>query len=238
MRSASASPGRDERWGVWGAISWPPMSLEGRHDLRREALELLQNHRLGRADRLADVDDLQTRVAAQLGLPSGTGARAGADYRLPALDGQRLRAWHQRDLLELVAPVGHLGREGVVLALMRKGALVERFENDLDLLLEQLPVGVLIEQRRAEGLDLARVVAAPDAEDDPAPGQPVDGGVVLGHPQRVPHRRDVEAATDLDVLRDVPEVQGQQQDVRDALVPFALEVMLGQPEGVVAPPIH
>src|SRR3989441_7933896 len=62
MRSASASPGRDERWGVWGAISWPPMSLEGRHDLRREALELLQDHRLGRADRLADVDDLQTRV--------------------------------------------------------------------------------------------------------------------------------------------------------------------------------
>jgi len=42
---------------------------------------------------------------------------------------------------------------------VRKGALVERFENDLDLLLEQLPVGVLIEQWRAEGLDLARVVA-------------------------------------------------------------------------------
>src|SRR5207245_8998431 len=37
-------------------------ALEGRHDLRREALELLQDHRLGRADRLADVDDLQTRV--------------------------------------------------------------------------------------------------------------------------------------------------------------------------------
>src|SRR5207245_2809331 len=89
------------------------------------------------------------------------GARAGADYRLPALDGQCLRAWHQRDLLELVAPVGHLGREGVVLAVMRKGALVERFENDLDLLLEQLPVGVLIWQRRAEGLDLPRAVAAP-----------------------------------------------------------------------------
>src|SRR6267378_6442662 len=56
-------PGRDERWGgEWGAISWPPMSLEGRHDLRREALELLENHRLGRADRLADVDDLQAWV--------------------------------------------------------------------------------------------------------------------------------------------------------------------------------
>src|SRR5439155_17941840 len=54
--------GASERWGVWGAISWPPMSLEGGHDLRREALELFQNHRLGRADRLADVDDLQAGV--------------------------------------------------------------------------------------------------------------------------------------------------------------------------------
>src|SRR2546428_6639644 len=60
----------------------------------------------------------------------------------------------------------------------------------------------------------------------------------MWHPLRVPHRRDVEAAANLDVLRDVAEVQGQQQDVRDALVPFALEVMLGQPEGVIAPPIH
>src|SRR2546427_217744 len=84
-------------------------------------------------------------------------------------------------------------------------------------LLEQLPVGVLVEQRRAEGLDLARVVAAPDAEDDPAPGQPVDGGVVLGDPERVPHRRDGEAAADLDVPRDVAKVQGHQQDVRDEI---------------------
>src|SRR5438132_4758045 len=50
--------------GVWGAISWPPMSMspKRRHDLRREALELLENHRLGRADRLADVDDLQACI--------------------------------------------------------------------------------------------------------------------------------------------------------------------------------
>src|SRR5438093_6018545 len=54
----------------------------------------------------------------------------------------------------------------------------------------------------------------------------------------MPHRRDVEAAADLDVLRDVAEVEGQQQDVRDALVPFALEVVLGQPEGVIAGPVH
>jgi hypothetical protein len=125
-----------------------------------------------------------------------------------------------------------------VLALVREGALVERLEDDLDLFLEQLAVGVLVEQRRPEGLHLAGVVAAPDAEDDPAIGQPVDGGIVLGHPDGVPHRRDIEAAADLEVRGDVAEVQGQHQDIRDALVSLALEVVLGQPEGVVAGPVH
>src|SRR5437660_11378405 len=32
-RRATASPGRDERWGVWGAISGPPISLVPFHDL-------------------------------------------------------------------------------------------------------------------------------------------------------------------------------------------------------------
>src|SRR5262249_55123882 len=99
-------------------------------------------------------------------------ALAGADDGLPAFDGQRLRPRHQRDLAELIAPVRHLGRDRVVLALMREGALVERLEDDLDLLLEQLPVGVLVDDRRAERLDLTAVVTAPDAEDDPAAGQP------------------------------------------------------------------
>jgi hypothetical protein len=34
-------------------------------------------------------------------------------------------------------------------------------KQDLDALVEHLAVGVLVEQRRAESLDLARVVAAP-----------------------------------------------------------------------------
>ena len=37
-------------------------ALERRHDLGREALELLEDHRLGRADGLADVDDFEARV--------------------------------------------------------------------------------------------------------------------------------------------------------------------------------
>src|ERR1700756_2659960 len=49
------------------------------------------------------------------------------------------------------------------LALVREGPLVERLEDDVDLLLEELAVGVLVEHRPPEGLDLARMVAAPDA---------------------------------------------------------------------------
>src|SRR2546425_10880035 len=36
-RRATASPGRDERWGVWGAISGPPMSLVEHHRIAGRA---------------------------------------------------------------------------------------------------------------------------------------------------------------------------------------------------------
>src|SRR3989441_1451220 len=55
---AGASPSA----GGLGGPSRPPMSPKGRHHLRREALELLEDHRLRRADRLTDVDDLQAGV--------------------------------------------------------------------------------------------------------------------------------------------------------------------------------
>src|SRR6202795_3961033 len=44
------------------AIGTSSQALEGRHDLRREALELLENYGLRRPDRLPDVDDLETGV--------------------------------------------------------------------------------------------------------------------------------------------------------------------------------
>ena len=37
---------------------------------------------------------------------------------------------------------------------------------------------------------------------------------------------------------EMAEMESQHQHVRDALVPFALEVVLGQPEDVVAGPVH
>src|SRR5262249_51309261 len=54
----------------------------------------------------------------------------------------------------------------------------------------------------------------------------------------MPHGRDVEPASDLDFLREVAEVQRQHQHVRDALVALALEVVLREPERVVAGPVH
>ena len=83
-----------------------------------------------------------------------------------------------------------------MLALVREEFVVEGLEDDLDLLLEQLAVGGLVEQRRAEGLDLAGMVAAPDAKGDAPAGQDVGRRIVFRQPQRVPHRGDVEAAAD------------------------------------------
>src|SRR5256885_13044792 len=46
------------------------------------------------------------------------------------------------------------------------------------------------------------------------------------------------SAAELDVLRQMREVQCRHQDVGNALVAFALKMMLGHPEGVVADPVH
>jgi len=77
-------------------------------------------------------------------------ARVGAYDRLPALDRVMDRARHQGQLFELVAAVGDARRQGVVLALMRERFLVEGLEDDLDLLLEQLAIGFLVQHRGAK----------------------------------------------------------------------------------------
>ena len=68
----------------------------------------------------------------------------------------------------------------MALALVRERFLVEGLEDDLDLLLEQLAIGFLVQHRGAEGLDLAGMVAAADAEDRPAAGQDIGDREILG----------------------------------------------------------
>ena len=63
-------------------------------------------------------------------------------------------------------------------------------------------------------------------------------GEVLRQAQRMPHRRDVEAAADPQPLRHMRQVHRQHQDVGHALVALVLEVVLGQPERVEAQRVH
>jgi len=159
--------------------------------------------------------------------------RAAAHDRLPHLDRPLSRPRNQRDLLQAIAAVRDIRRNRVVLALVRERLLPECFEDDLHLLLEELAVGLAVQHRVAEGLHLAGVIAAPDAEDDAAPGQDVRGGVVLGEPERMPGGDDVEGAADLHALGAMGEIDGQHRNVGDALVALVLEVVLGQPERLV-----
>ena len=166
--------------------------------------------------------------------PAPTRAHDG----LPALHGPVDGARDQRELAQLVAAIRDGRGQRVVLAVMRERLLVERPEDDLDLLLEQLAVGLGVEHRGAEGLDLAGVVAAAHAEDHPAARQDVGGGEVLGQAQGVPHRRDVERAADADPRRHVGQMHRRHEDVRQALVPLVLEMVLGQPDRVIAEVVH
>ena len=54
-----------------------------------------------------------------------------------------------------------MGRNGVVFAIVREGATVERLEDDFDLVFEQLAVGLVVDRRAggAEHLALPGVVA-------------------------------------------------------------------------------
>ena len=78
------------------------------------------------------------------------------------------------------------------------------------------------------------MVAPADAEDDPSAGEDVGDGEVLGETERMPHGRDVEAAPEAQALRHVGELHADHEDVGEALVALVLEMVLGEPERVVA----
>ena len=67
------------------------------------------------------------------------GPRGGTDHRLPALHWQSSRSWNQADFFQLVAPIRYaLGRQVVEFAVVRERAIIKRFEDDVDLIFEQL----------------------------------------------------------------------------------------------------
>ena len=77
-----------------------------------------------------------------------------------------------------------------------------------------------------------------DTKQDASAGQIVRRRIVLRQPQRVPHGNDVEATPKLDPPRQVRQMNRQHQDVRYDLISFALEMVLREPENVVAFAIH
>ena len=64
---------------------------------------------------------------------------------MPGLDRKAGRSRDQCDLLQVIAPVGDLRWDSVALTAVGKGAGVEGLEYDLNLLLEQLAVGVVVD---------------------------------------------------------------------------------------------
>ena len=119
-----------------------------------------------------------------------------------------------------------------------EGLLVEALQHEVHLLLEQLAVRRLVDDGRAERLDLARVIAAADTHDHAAVGDDVGHRVVLGEADRMPHGQHVERAAELEPLGLGGEPERELDEVREALVALALEVVLGRPQRVVAERVH
>src|ERR1700730_13130441 len=80
-------------------------------------------------------------VDAVLGHEVESAVGAALD-RLPAFDRQALPRRHPADLLHRIAAIGPLGRDRVVLALVRERLALEGLEQDIDAFLEHLSVGV------------------------------------------------------------------------------------------------
>src|SRR5215208_2542788 len=110
----------------------------------------------------------------------------------------RMRSRHQSDVAQLITTIGNLRWERIVFTLMGEELFVKRLEDNFYLLLEQLAVGFAVLHGRIEGLDLTRVVATADAEDDPAVGENIGHGKIFCQTQRMPHRCNVKAAAKLE----------------------------------------
>ena len=133
------------------------------------------------------------------------------------------------------------GREVEHVAVVRERVVVERQTDDLHRLVEHLAVefvgGDLVgvveaADLGAERLGLTGHGASADPEDAATAREVVQRREVLRQLQRVPLRHDVERHPDPDPLGPFRQDRPDQQSVRDHLVAFVLEVVLGEPERV------
>ena len=165
-------------------------------------------------------------------------ARFRADHRLPTLDRLVYGARHNRHLSQFVAAVWDFRRKLVVLALMGKRLSVKSLKQNLDLFFEELTVRVLIEHRHAEGFDFATVIAAPNAENRPPLRHKIGLREILRQTQRMPHRCNVKAETNLNLLGDMTGMHRGHQAVQQHLIAFMLKVIFCHPHRMVTETIH
>ncbi len=145
---------------------------------------------------------------------------------------------HAGYVLERVAAIFDRRRRFVEFALEVKLRFVEACQQQLQSFFEQRTVLFGVDQRRAEALQLACVVAAADAHDDPPVSNDVGHCVILRKADRVPHRQHIESAAELQPPGLRREPQPKLHQVGKDLVALALEMVLRHPQHVEAGVIH
>ena len=165
-------------------------------------------------------------------------ARIGAKNGLPTFHRLILGAWHQGDFFEWLAAMLDLGRELVVGTAVGEGGFVPGFENDLDLLLEEFAIGRVVFERATQSRQLAGDISSADAEAESAPSENIGEGDVLGQSQRVPGRDGIEHAAVVELCGVLGQIDSEHWNVGDPAVALALEVVLGEPQGIVAGFVH
>src|SRR5262249_27748263 len=139
-----------------------------------------------------------------------------------------------------------LGGERPVLALERERVVGPRGLDDGHALLEQLAVGAVLVGAAvprtgglgaADGgvvLEPARLVAAHEGHVEPPAEQVVEGGGVLGHPQRVVRRQHVAELVDAQARPVLAEEHRHQPGILAQLEAFHLEAVLGDADARTA----
>jgi hypothetical protein len=149
----------------------------------------------------------------------------------------------QRQVVHERAPIGHVvRREDEVLAAVGEALVRPRQLDDLHRLFEGLPVGAVVlgrhlvvaERPPCRGPTPRGAPCPADAELHAPAGEHVGEGEVLGQAQRVPLRHDVEHLAEAQLLRPGGGVHPEHDEVGRHLVALVLEVVLGEPHGVVA----
>src|SRR6266508_4299215 len=94
--------------------------------------------------------------------------RATAHDRLPHGYGPMDGPGDERELFELIASIGDIGWDRIMLSMVGERFFIESLEDDLHLLFEQFAVGISIQHGRAEGLHFTGVIPPSHPKADPA----------------------------------------------------------------------